>query len=266
MRHLLRARLLVTLIALVVVDLQPATRNPSHATGHLHLVTRNMERDAQPALPADLAPVVIQTLQAASGASYRVVERPSSTAGAASFEAPNAAHAFTTQFDADGLTIKADEGSRASRRPLRLRLAEYGSSANLQPIRMQPWAADGLRVERTSANPARPLVEWYVNGRLGLEQGFTVSHRLMRRRTLSCSRSPSATDGRLARSTRTRLRSSRSTAPHICAMGIWRSSMRLAKHCLHRWRPTRKPSFSMWRRRAAQRSNAKFRVFVTSCF
>lgn len=118
---------------------------------------------------------MIQTLQAGSGASYRVIEGPSSMTGVASFDARNAAHAFSTQFDGDGLTIQADVRGAASSNPLGLRLARYGSPETSEPISMQPWTAGGLRVERTSADPARPLVEWYVNGSLGLEQGFTVA-------------------------------------------------------------------------------------------
>src|SRR5687767_8755212 len=83
-------------------------------------------RVAASQIPAGLAPLLLQTLQEASGPSYHLVTDATSP-GASSlpiFEAPNRSHGFTTQFTPRGVIIRPG-GSVA---PLELHLAAYGSA------------------------------------------------------------------------------------------------------------------------------------------
>lgn len=113
----------------VWLNLRASTPQVPRSTGAstVHERPAGTTRSGASRLPSTLAPVVMQTLQAASGASYHVVATPSASATApvTSFEAPNPAQAFTTRFDSRGLTIHPNA---ASRQPLGLRLAAYGSS------------------------------------------------------------------------------------------------------------------------------------------
>ncbi|MBI1874428.1 MAG: FG-GAP repeat protein [Acidobacteria bacterium] len=173
--------MLTALIALLVVGGSfPATRRGLVETHNgssraPSLVTRHAQpvaRDTRAALPPDLAPVVLQTLQAGSDATYR--PRPVRSDGSKGIqngiiEARNDAHRFDAEFTPGGVTLSE------SNRRLELRLAGYGTADHVRSIEMQAWTSAGARVERGSADPDRPLVEWYINGRLGLEQGFTIA-------------------------------------------------------------------------------------------
>jgi hypothetical protein len=80
------------------------------------------------------------------------------------FIASNPRHAFEASFTPTGVEIRAD------RSKLGLVLRAVGRGATLRPVAMATPVATDNRVEyRRGA-----LTEWYANGPLGLEQGFTL--------------------------------------------------------------------------------------------
>ena len=77
--------------------------------------------------------------------------------------AANTAHHLTATFAPDGIAFVGERGARWS-----LRLAAVGTDA-VAPM-LAPLIA-GTRVEYRRGN----LTEWYLNGPLGVEQGFTLA-------------------------------------------------------------------------------------------
>jgi hypothetical protein len=84
--------------------------------------------------------------------------------GAGTFAAHNARQELGARFSRSGVTVS----SHALRLSLRLRSIAYGDS--VRPVAPIEPVANGNRV--TYAHPG--VSEWYANGPLGLEQGFTV--------------------------------------------------------------------------------------------
>lgn len=83
------------------------------------------------------------------------------------FEVRNAGHGFAAGFTRSGIEVRSGTAT------WRLALRGYGYGDELraaEPVR--PVAHDN-RVEYRRAG----LLEWYVNGPLGVEQGFTLTHR-----------------------------------------------------------------------------------------
>jgi IPT/TIG domain/FG-GAP repeat len=102
----------------------------------------------------------------ADGPSYRV-----SAAPGAGLQARNPAQRITARFAAAGVEI----ASRGETVGLALRAAGYGSS--LPAVAAVVPTFDANRVIYAHG----PLSEWYVNGPLGLEQGFTLARALSQR-------------------------------------------------------------------------------------
>ena len=73
---------------------------------------------------------------------------------------------FTSFLTSEGLQVRAPELD------LHLRLAAYGYEGHLCPARQPAPLVNTNRIEYQHG----PITEWYVNGPLGLEQGFTVHH------------------------------------------------------------------------------------------
>jgi hypothetical protein len=99
------------------------------------------------------------------------LERDEMATGETVYFASNTAQGWRARFDSEGLSIEmrsADSGE-AYRWALRLRAYGYGERA--VPIERAEVVAASNRIEYRR----RSLVEWYVNERRGVEQGFTIS-------------------------------------------------------------------------------------------
>ncbi len=109
-------------------------------------------------LPDALLPRVNASF-AADNPVYAVAAPPDD---ATTLHATNPAHRLTTTFAPDGVTFTGERGSRWT-----LNLATVGDDAmpTVAPLLM------GNRVEYRRGN----VTEWYVNGPLGVEQGFTLA-------------------------------------------------------------------------------------------
>jgi FG-GAP repeat/Prealbumin-like fold domain len=137
-----------TALALLVLAIAPATQRT---------VPAGASATGLSALPLAARPLVSSTL-GRDQASYRIRESGSVLA------AHNAAQGLSARFAADGVQVRSG-GDAFS---LRLRAAGYGSS--LQPLAVARPAAQANRVSYRRGS----LTEWYTNGPLGLEQGFTL--------------------------------------------------------------------------------------------
>ncbi len=128
-------------------------------------------------LPAGLYPAVVKALQGDAPAGYEVVRRDASTPGAplaaTAYRAPNPAHGFVIDFGAEGIALGPRE-AKAWR--LRMALVGYGYGADIRPVPPARVHVAGNRVEyrRGGGSDGSPpgLTEWYLNGPVGLEQGF----------------------------------------------------------------------------------------------
>ncbi|WP_437821898.1 DNRLRE domain-containing protein [Sorangium sp. So ce1078] len=125
------------------------------------------------AAPAHLRAAYIAAVQSSAPESYGVIE-VSPGRKAPRLRAPNPAHRLNAEFSASGVRIapEDDEG----RWSFSMAPARYGCAGDLREVASAAPRAANNRVElrRQGASPGEELVEWYVNGPLGLEQGFTV--------------------------------------------------------------------------------------------
>ena len=81
-------------------------------------------------------------------------------------EARNPVQPLRANFAREGIRVEADAGARWS-----LAMRGWGYGDHLAQVRSAEPRRDGNRVEYRRGS----LVEWYVNGPAGLEQGFTIS-------------------------------------------------------------------------------------------
>ena len=89
------------------------------------------------------------------------------TASRAGFVMRNGGQGLRARFGSGGVVVSSGSARLA------LRLAGYGSGRRLQAVSVARPVARGNRV----AYDRRGLVEWYADGPLGLEQGFTIPAR-----------------------------------------------------------------------------------------
>ena len=111
------------------------------------------------AMPPALRAAYLAARQAEGGAGYAVREE------AGGLVADNPAQGFRVAFSTEGIALAGAGAPRATLRPVR-----FGCAGEMQEVgRARPEMREG-RV----AFPREGFVEWYVNGPLGLEQGFSV--------------------------------------------------------------------------------------------
>ena len=123
---------------------------------------------ARQATSPEVRATYISAVQAGAPGTYRI-ER-----SGAVWRAPNPAQRFATKFSAAGVQLEP-RGGRATW-SLSLHTDRYGCEGDLRPVAPAEPTASGNRVDYRHAGAAADsgLVEWYVNGPLGLEQGFTL--------------------------------------------------------------------------------------------
>lgn len=132
----------VSLAAPQTSDGHPAAASKSDSVSHLPL-------PAQAAISATLG---------RDNAAYHAVAR------GRGFHAANPKHGLAAEFTPDGLEV----GAGAAR--WQLRLEGYGYGESLAAVTAANPQANANRVEYRRGD----LTEWYVNGPVGLEQGFTL--------------------------------------------------------------------------------------------
>ncbi len=123
------------------------------------------------AIPPGLYPALVAAIQRDAPEGYRV---DALDPRAATYRADNSAQGLTTLFKPEGLAVEP-RGAAAWR--IGLRLVGYGRGVDIRPAPLTSLVAAGNRVEyRRGGTADEPLLsEWYVNGPLGVEQGFTLA-------------------------------------------------------------------------------------------
>ncbi len=110
-------------------------------------------------------PAVAQgTISATLGRDNPTYQVKRSNAG---YEAANAHHNLNASFTRAGVTFRSDGDTWT------VALKGWGYGSNLRPASAASPAAKANRVEYARG----PMTEWYENGPLGLEQGFTLNQR-----------------------------------------------------------------------------------------
>jgi uncharacterized repeat protein (TIGR01451 family) len=88
----------------------------------------------------------------------------------AAWQAPNRAQGFRTYFTEEGIRVIPRTESEPSWE-WGLSLIGVGPAGDVRPVEVATLEAEGNRVDYDRGD----IVEWYVNDRRGLEQGFTIS-------------------------------------------------------------------------------------------
>jgi hypothetical protein len=103
---------------------------------------------------------------------YRVsrLNQGGTTVGEGAYQAPNRAQGFRTIFTERGIRV-VPRTDQTQAWELGLELVGIGPSGGVRPVAAGTLSAEGARARIERAG----LVEWYVNGPRGLEQGFTVA-------------------------------------------------------------------------------------------
>ncbi len=128
----------------------------------------DVEQSAAPA-HADLHTALVAARQAEAGPEYAYAKL--SGPGAQGLRAENPAHGFSIELTASGVELRRAGGAAT------LGLSAWGCPGQLTAHRSgapRISAHDGHRAEYQGAEPQAPLVEWYKNGPMGIEQGFLV--------------------------------------------------------------------------------------------
>jgi MYXO-CTERM domain-containing protein len=115
--------------------------------------------------PAGLRAAYIAAVQAGAPAEYRVDRSGSG------LRAVSPAQALVSEFTADGVRISPEDGRAGFR--YSMRTVRYGCEGDLRPLPGGPPEESGNRV--TYRHEGTEASTWYVNGPLGLEQGFTLA-------------------------------------------------------------------------------------------
>jgi FG-GAP repeat len=153
-RLLLAASVLAVVVGAVVFEIVVA-EHPGSRSAALHYAPV----DGLTALPL-AAQGVVSSAVGADRAAYRV------TASGAGFHAVSAAQGLHMRFESSGVQV------RSGNTQIGLSLQAWGYGASLQAIGAVRPRAEANRVTYVHAE----LSEWYRNGPLGLEQGFTIRH------------------------------------------------------------------------------------------
>jgi trimeric autotransporter adhesin len=117
--------------------------------------------------PAGLRAAYIAAVQERASDAYRVA-RPER----GSPSAPNPAQGFSSELTEQGVRLSTDEEGWSAD----LSLSRYGCDGDQREIAKGAPEVENNRAlyRRSRADGSPALDEWYVNGPLGLEQGFTI--------------------------------------------------------------------------------------------
>ena len=122
-------------------------------------------------VPATLFPAVTETLQ--STGTSDMYEAIPGLSGERAYRLENPPHSMSAEFDTLGVSISSGNEGKWT---WSLRFAGYARGRAVGPVEDAHLTADSNRVEYLYPDG---VTEWYVNGPLGLQQGFTFESRLL---------------------------------------------------------------------------------------
>ena len=126
-------------------------------------------QDLREHVPPSLFPEITETLQLnGSSEVYRAVAQVSDESA---YRLENPVHSLDAKLSPGGVSISSTETDDWT---WSLKFDGYGRGASLDQVAHPNLTADGGRVEYHYSNG---VTEWYVNGPLGLQQGFTFESR-----------------------------------------------------------------------------------------
>ena len=147
---------------------RPAARLAGH-TVPIHRTWRTQKpvlRDGVAPHGPSLHAAVVQTVQAESRAAHAVTM----AADGGSVRMQSAEQGLSATMDARGLKLRASQ--TGTTHDIGFKLSGYGCASSISPIgRDATLRASGAHSELDHGG----VVEWYQNGRLGLEQGFDIN-------------------------------------------------------------------------------------------
>ena len=120
-------------------------------------------------VPATLFPAVTETLQ--STGTSDMYEAIPGLSGERAYRLENPPHSMSAKFDTLGVSISSGNDGKWT---WSLRFAGYARGRAVGPVEDAHLTADSNRVEYLYPDG---VTEWYVNGPLGLQQGFTFESR-----------------------------------------------------------------------------------------
>jgi FG-GAP repeat len=118
-------------------------------------------------IPESFRPHLIHHIQKQASSEYAVEGQKVASAGAG-FQANNVSHQLALGFGAQGVEVRPANDPAWQ---MNMKLSGIGYGKDIQPVASGAMTTRGNRVEYRHDQ----LTEWYLNGPLGLEQGFTLN-------------------------------------------------------------------------------------------
>jgi FG-GAP repeat len=124
-------------------------------------------------IPEDFRPHLIHHIQKQASSEYAVESRKASSSNTR-YQAKNSSHKLALGFGAEGVDVRPEQGPEWR---MGMKLSAIGYGEDLQPVASGEMTTSGNRVEVRygNAESSPEVTEWYLNGPLGLEQGFTLN-------------------------------------------------------------------------------------------
>ena len=145
---------------------------PAHEVGSDRHPINSLPADVQALrerVPSSLFPAITETLQL--NGSYEVYRAVQDTSGEHTYRLKNPQHSLAAELGSGGVSISSAESAEWT---WSLKFDGYGRGTLLDHVAAPSLTAEGNRVEYQY--PAG-VTEWYVNGPLGLQQGFTFESK-----------------------------------------------------------------------------------------
>jgi FG-GAP repeat len=124
-------------------------------------------------IPEGFRPHLIHHIQKQASSEYAVESRKASSSNTG-YQAKNASHKLALGFGVEGVDVRTEQDSEWR---MGMKLSAIGYGEDMQPVASGAMTTSGNRVEFRygNADSSSEVTEWYLNGPLGLEQGFTLN-------------------------------------------------------------------------------------------
>ncbi|CAN98807.1 hypothetical protein predicted by Glimmer/Critica [Sorangium cellulosum So ce56] len=156
----------ITAVTSCIAEVDPASTDSAEET-------RPHGQQGPDAASLERRAAFIATVQRQASSAYNV---SLNTAGArAAVSALNPAHGLVSEFTSAGVTVTRESSVSAGR--ITMKLARYGCEGELVPLDVaaEPRGSNNrVELRHLARSGGLSVTEWYLNGPLGLEQGFSL--------------------------------------------------------------------------------------------